>query len=78
MSPNKEVNTRERRQNILESIRENEEAGLKYRADIEANEEARRSIQAKIDERMGEPQTASFLKILSTFRLQAVRLQVGL
>ncbi|CAD7701798.1 unnamed protein product, partial [Ostreobium quekettii] len=66
---------RERRQNILESIRENEEAGLRYRADIQANEEARRCIQKRIDERMDQHGNASFLKILSSFRLQAVRLQ---
>lgn len=66
----------ERKQNILENIKENEDAGLRYRHDIDSNEQCRFQIQQRIEHGMEEYQSASFLKILSTFRLQAVRLQV--
>jgi len=36
---------RERRVAIVENIRDNEQAGLRYRADIEVNESSRRAIQ---------------------------------
>lgn len=67
---------KEKRQNILDNIDENEEAGTRYRQDIEANEKSRLQIQERIEQGMSQYQNASFLKILSTFRLQAVRLQV--
>eukprot|EP00210_Caulerpa_lentillifera_P004659 g4444.t1 len=65
----------DRKQNILENIRENEEAGAKYRTDIDANEACRYEIQHRIEDGMEQYKSAAFLKILSTFRLQAVRLQ---
>lgn len=57
-------------------MRENEEAGAKYRTDIDANEACRFEIQRRIEDGMEQYKSAAFLKILSTFRLQAVRLQV--
>lgn len=71
------VDLNERKQNILDNIQENEEAGTKYRNDIDANEASRCEIQQRIEDGMEQYKSASFLKILSTFRLQAVRLQVS-
>lgn len=69
------MEARERMQAMLANITENNETGLRYRADIEANENHRRSIQEKINSAMESYSSTSFLQVLSTFRMQAVRLQ---
>lgn len=66
---------RERKVKLLDAIKENDESKERLKADIQANEEARRDIQIKIDQMVDVNQNTSFLKILGTFRLQAVRLQ---
>ena len=76
LSSDEERELNERRENIVENIKENAEAGVRCRHDIDANERTRYQIQQRIEEGMEHYQSASFLKILSTFRLQAVRLQV--
>ena len=76
LSSDEERELSERRENIVENIKENAEAGVRCRHDIDANERTRYQIQQRIEEGMEHYQSASFLKILSTFRLQAVRLQV--
>mmetsp|Transcript_9505 Transcript_9505/g.27171 ORF Transcript_9505/g.27171 Transcript_9505/m.27171 type:complete len:980 (+) Transcript_9505:572-3511(+) len=57
------------------NVLENEETGLRYRSDIEANENQRKAIQEKINSAMEKYSSTSFLQVLSTFRMQAVRLQ---
>mmetsp|Transcript_11268 Transcript_11268/g.28907 ORF Transcript_11268/g.28907 Transcript_11268/m.28907 type:complete len:941 (+) Transcript_11268:278-3100(+) len=66
---------RERIQGMKANIIDNEEAGLRYRADIEANENQRKAIQDAINQAMESNKNTSFLQVLSTFRMQAVRLQ---
>lgn len=62
----------EHRASVLESIRANEQSGLRIRADIEHNEEQRKSLQEKIDSAMQERRGTAFLKILSQYRLMSV------
>jgi len=57
------------------NVADNEDTGLRYRADIEANEAQRRGIQERINAAMDKYSSTSFLQVLSTFRMQAVRLQ---
>ena len=66
------VELAERRADVVENVRENEETGERIRADIEANEAARRALQAKIDEAMKSDRNKTFLHILSQYRLQGV------
>ena len=63
---------RDRRVAIVENIRDNTEAGLRYRADIEINEQSRRAIQARIDSAIQKGRSPSFLRILSQYRLMGV------
>ena len=62
----------DRRQLVLESVRDNEESGLRYRAEIESNEASRRQLQEKIDSAIKSDRNAGFLRILSQYRLQSV------
>ena len=62
----------DRRQLVLESVRDNEESGLRYRAEIESNEASRRQLQEKIDSAIRSDRNAGFLRILSQYRLQSV------
>ena len=57
---------------MLESVRDNEESGLRYRAEIESNEASRRQLQEKIDSAIRSDRNAGFLRILSQYRLQSV------
>jgi len=63
---------KDRRINIVENIRDNKEAGLRYRADIEINEQSRRAIQARIDTAIQNGRSPSFLRILSQYRIMGV------
>eukprot|EP01023_Acetabularia_acetabulum_P049398 TRINITY_DN5272_c0_g3_i1.p1 TRINITY_DN5272_c0_g3~~TRINITY_DN5272_c0_g3_i1.p1 ORF type:complete len:807 (-),score=147.37 TRINITY_DN5272_c0_g3_i1:260-2680(-) len=66
--------SRKQKEDLFESIKENEEAGFKLRAEVAANEKAKQAIEEKINEKISQNQSSSsFLKILSNFRLQAVR-----
>ena len=60
----------ERRAALREELEENTGAAERYRADIAANEGARREIQARIEAAIATNGNANFLKILSTFRIQ--------
>ncbi|KAF6258961.1 hypothetical protein COO60DRAFT_1058731 [Scenedesmus sp. NREL 46B-D3] len=65
----------ERKAVLLEEVQDNNGEASRYRADIAANEACRREIQAKIETAIDANSNVNFLKILSTFRIQAVRLQ---
>ncbi|XRB04222.1 kinesin-like protein [Pycnococcus provasolii] len=62
----------EHRASIVDSIRENEQTGVRIRADIEYNETSRKALQAKIDAAIQEKKGTAFLKILSQYRLMSV------
>jgi hypothetical protein len=57
------VEARERVQGMKANILDNEEAGLKYRADIEANENQRKAIQDAINQAMESNKNTSFLQV---------------
>ncbi|KIY99366.1 hypothetical protein MNEG_8594 [Monoraphidium neglectum] len=65
----------ERRAALQEEVSGNEAEAQCYRDDIAANEAGRREIQGKLEAAIDGSSNANFLKILSTFRIQAVRLQ---
>lgn len=56
---------------LLEEIQANNVEAEQCRADIAANEACRRDIQAKIEKAIDTNSNVNFLKILSTFRIQA-------
>jgi hypothetical protein len=63
---------RQREADLVDSVRENEDAAARYRADVAANEAARREVQEKIDAAIAlQEQSPSIVKILSAFRMQA-------
>ncbi|KAL6746359.1 P-loop containing nucleoside triphosphate hydrolase protein [Haematococcus lacustris] len=66
---------RDRRADILAAIKDNERELSKFKAEIASNEEARRDIQARIDRLITNNHNVAFLNLMSTFRLQAVRLE---
>ncbi|CAK9863173.1 unnamed protein product [Sphagnum jensenii] len=59
----------ERRQVVLDNIRDNDEAGAHYRQDIECNEAQRKELQRLIDEAIDSDRNKTFLRILSQYRL---------
>jgi kinesin family protein 18/19 len=59
----------ERRQVVLDNIRDNDEAGAHYRQDIECNEAQRKELQRLIDEVIDSDRNKTFLRILSQYRL---------
>ncbi|PKI46560.1 hypothetical protein CRG98_033051, partial [Punica granatum] len=61
---------RARRQLILDNIRDNDEAGINYRKEIEANEKLQCELQHKINEAINNHGNKTYLRILSQYRLQ--------
>ncbi|KAL3678138.1 hypothetical protein R1sor_021094 [Riccia sorocarpa] len=60
---------RDRRQVVLDNIRENDEAGAHIRQDIEHNEAQRKQLQRMIDDAISSDRNKTFLRILSQYRL---------
>nr|GMC99184.1 kinesin-like protein KIN-8B isoform X1 [Ipomoea batatas] len=60
---------RSRRQVILDNIRDNDELGVKYQKEIEANENRRLELQAMVEEAIGNNGNKTYLRILSQYRL---------
>ncbi|GAB4848840.1 Kinesin-like protein KIN-8B [Ancistrocladus abbreviatus] len=58
-----------RRQVILDNIRDNDEAGVHYQKEIEANEKQRCQLQGMIDEAIKNNGNKTYLCILSHYRL---------
>ncbi|KAK4477415.1 hypothetical protein RD792_016636 [Penstemon davidsonii] len=61
-----------RRQVILDNIRDNDELGLNYKKEIEANETCRCQLQAMIDEAISNNGNKTYLGILSQYRLLGI------
>ncbi|TXG60016.1 hypothetical protein EZV62_014589 [Acer yangbiense] len=60
---------RARRQVILDNIRDNDEAGVNYQKEIEANERQRCQFQSMIDEAISNNGNKTYLRILSQYRI---------
>ncbi|CAN6542043.1 unnamed protein product [Malus baccata var. baccata] len=60
---------RTRRQVILDNIRDNDEAGVNYHKEIEANEKHRCHLQNMIEEAISNNGNKTYLRILSQYRL---------
>ncbi|KAK9284337.1 hypothetical protein L1049_023508 [Liquidambar formosana] len=60
---------RARRQVILDNIRDNDEAGLSYQKEIEANEKQRCQLQDMIDGAISNNGNKTYLRILGQYRL---------
>ncbi|KAL9241674.1 hypothetical protein vseg_015756 [Gypsophila vaccaria] len=60
---------RERRQIILDNIRDNDEVGADYKKEIEANEKQRCQLQDVIDEAIKNNGNTTYLQILNQYRL---------
>ncbi|KAJ4714630.1 Kinesin-like protein [Melia azedarach] len=60
---------RARRQVILDNIRENDETGVNYQKEIEANESHRSELQQMIDEAISNNGNKTYLRILSQYRI---------
>ncbi|XVF59173.1 hypothetical protein PTKIN_Ptkin07bG0254300 [Pterospermum kingtungense] len=60
---------RARRQDILDNIRDNDEAGVNYQKEIEANEKHRCQLQGMIEEAINDYGNKTYLCILSQYRL---------
>ncbi|KAM0975983.1 hypothetical protein EV1_018718 [Malus domestica] len=60
---------RTRRQVILDNIRDNDEAGVNYHMEIEANEKHRCHLQNMIEEAISNNGNKTYLRILSQYRL---------
>lgn len=58
-----------RRLVILDNIRDNDEAGVNYQKEIEANEKQRCQLQGMIDEAVSKNGNKTYLRILSQYRL---------
>ncbi|KAJ0098194.1 hypothetical protein Patl1_28425 [Pistacia atlantica] len=58
-----------RRQVILDNIRDNDEAGVNYQKEIEANESHRCELQDMIDEAISNNSNKTYLRILSQYRI---------
>eukprot|EP00798_Chlamydomonas_sp_ICE-L_P022251 gene22251-29321_t len=66
---------RDRKADVVSSIKEHEVDRDEYKAEIASNEDARKDIQARIDKLVAGNENVAFLNLVGTFRLQAVRLQ---
>ncbi|KAL3844692.1 hypothetical protein ACJIZ3_002095 [Penstemon smallii] len=62
----------ERRQVILDNIRDNDEFGFNYQKEIEANEKRRCQLQDMIDEAFSNNGNKTYLGILSQYRLLGI------
>uniref|UniRef100_A0A5B7ABF9 Kinesin-like protein n=1 Tax=Davidia involucrata TaxID=16924 RepID=A0A5B7ABF9_DAVIN len=60
---------RARQQVILDNIRDNDEAGVNYHKEIEANEKRRCQLQDMIEEAISNNGNKTYLRILSQYRL---------
>ncbi|XP_057481190.1 kinesin-like protein KIN-8B isoform X2 [Actinidia eriantha] len=60
---------RARRQVILDNIRDNDETGVNYQKEIEANEKGRCELQAMIEEGISNNGNKTYLRILSQYRI---------
>ncbi|XP_021890456.1 kinesin-like protein KIN-8B, partial [Carica papaya] len=60
---------RGRRQVILDNIRDNDESGVNYHKEIEANEKQRCQLQDMIEEAISNNGNKTYLRILSQYRL---------
>ncbi|EEF33489.1 Chromosome-associated kinesin KIF4A, putative [Ricinus communis] len=60
---------RARRQVILDNIRDNDEAGINYQKEIEANEKHRCQLQDMIEKAISKDGNKTYLRILSQYRL---------
>ncbi|KAK8494172.1 hypothetical protein V6N13_123901 [Hibiscus sabdariffa] len=60
---------RVRRQDILDNIRDNDEAGVNYQKEIEENEKHRCQLQGMIEEAISNNGNKTYLRILSQYRL---------
>ncbi|XP_019195317.1 PREDICTED: kinesin-like protein KIN-8B isoform X2 [Ipomoea nil] len=60
---------RARRQIILDNIRDNDELGVNYQKEIEANEKHKCQLQAMIEEAINNNGNKTYLRILSQYRL---------
>ncbi|KAH7846671.1 hypothetical protein Vadar_016834 [Vaccinium darrowii] len=60
---------RSRQQVILDNIRDNDEAGVNYQKEIEANEKRRCELQDMIEEAISNNGNKTYLRILSQYRL---------
>ncbi|KAF5454311.1 hypothetical protein F2P56_023986 [Juglans regia] len=60
---------RARRQVILDNIRDNDEAGVNYQKEIEANEKHRCQLQNMIEEAISNNGNKTYLSILSQYRI---------
>ncbi|PWA99413.1 P-loop containing nucleoside triphosphate hydrolases superfamily protein [Artemisia annua] len=58
-----------RRQLVLDNIRDNDETGVTYQKEIEANENRRCQLQDMIDEAISNNANKTYLRILSQYRL---------
>nr|XP_043618045.1 kinesin-like protein KIN-8B [Erigeron canadensis] len=58
-----------RRQLVLDNIRDNDETGVLYQKEIEANEKSRCQLQEMIDEAISNNANKTYLRILSQYRL---------
>lgn len=58
-----------RRQLVLDNIRDNDETGVIYQKEIEANENRRCQLQDMIDEAISNNANKTYLRILSQYRL---------
>ncbi|GER49443.1 chromosome-associated kinesin KIF4A [Striga asiatica] len=61
-----------RRQMILDNIRDNDELGVGYQKEIEANEQCRLQLQDMIDEAIRNNGNKTYLSILSQYRLLGI------
>ncbi|CAA0843083.1 P-loop containing nucleoside triphosphate hydrolases superfamily protein [Striga hermonthica] len=61
-----------RRQMILDNIRDNDELGVGYQKEIEANEQCRCQLQDMIDEAIRNNGNKTYLSILSQYRLLGI------
>ncbi|KAG1677565.1 hypothetical protein FOA52_014463 [Chlamydomonas sp. UWO 241] len=66
---------RDRRADVLSVIKDNERERDKLKTEISGNEEDKAQVQGRIDSIARAKQSTGFLNLVSTFRLQAVRLQ---
>ncbi|CAN1184371.1 Kinesin-like protein KIN-8B [Linum perenne] len=60
---------RSRRRIILDNIRDNEEAGVNYQKDVEANEQRRCQLQDMIEAAISDHGNKTYLRILNQYRL---------
>lgn len=63
---------RARQQVILDNIRDNDEAGVNYQKEIEANEKHRCQLQDMIEEAISSNGNKTYLRILSQYRILGI------